>query len=652
MCGIAGIYSPGPVDDPGRIPNLIRSVTAALDHRGPDDRAHWADPYCGIALGHTRLSIIDLSSAGAQPMQSQCGRYVIVYNGEVYNFADLRRKLESSGRVFRGHSDTEVLLEAIARWGFEEALRAVDGMFALAVWDRAERRLLLARDRIGEKPLYYGWHERQFIFASELKAFARIPGFKPALDRNALALYLRHNYIPEPHCVFEGFRKLTPGTWLALENAVPHELPEPRSYWTLKDVAAAGLAQAGELSDGQAVDRLEQLLVRAVQSRMVADVPLGAFLSGGIDSSTVVALMQSLSTQAVKTFSIGFDIDGYDEAPHARAVAQHLGTDHTELYVDAAEAREVIPQIPAIYDEPFADSSQIPMTLVSRLARRQVTVAMSGDAGDELFAGYLRYTLAVNLWRRVHHVPLALRGAAASFLHRISPRTWDGLLRPLYPLLPPRMRHATPGDKLHKLARLLPLQRPMDLYLRLISLWSEPDEIIIGAREPPSNFDGPHGGADIGAFVHRMMYLDTTHYLPGDILAKVDRAAMSVSLETRVPFLDPEVIAFAWQLPLKMKLRAGDGKWVLRRVLERYVPKHLFERPKMGFGVPIDTWLRGPLRPWAEDLLNEDRLRSAGYMRPEPIRNAWRAHLGGAENLQYHLWGVLVFEAWRDAWGY
>ena len=651
MCGIVGIYSPRFDSNSAQNTNLIRSIMAALDHRGPDDRAHWTDPECGLALGHTRLSIIDLSPAGAQPMQSQCGRYVIAYNGEVYNSNELRGKLASAGCVFRGHSDTEVLLEAIARWGLEETLRATDGMFALALWDRSERRLLLARDRIGEKPLYYGWYEQQFMFASELKALARVPGFKPALDRNALALYLRHNYIPEPHCVFEGFRKLTPGTWLAVENAAACELPEPRSYWTLKDVATEGLARPADLRDEQAVDRLEQLLLHAVQSRMVADVPLGAFLSGGIDSSTVVALMQSLSTNAVKTYSIGFNIDGYDEAPHAREVARHLGTDHTELYVDAAQARDVIPQIPMIYDEPFADSSQIPTTLVSQLARRQVTVAMSGDAGDELFAGYLRYPLAMNLWQRVHRLPSALRGTAALCLRSIPPRTWDSLMRPLYPLLPARMRHQTPGDKLHKLARLLTERDPMALYLRLISLWSEPDAIVIGAGEPTLSFDGP-GGGGVDAFIHRMMFLDTTHYLPGDILAKVDRAAMSVSLETRVPFLDPEVISFAWQLPMRMKLRAGAGKWVLRRVLERYVPKRLFERPKMGFGVPIDTWLRGPLRAWAEDLLNEDRLRSAGYLRPEPIRKAWNAHLSGAENLQYHLWGVLMFESWRDAWGY
>jgi asparagine synthase (glutamine-hydrolysing) len=622
----------------------------ALTHRGPDAGDVWTDAVAGIALGHRRLSIIDLSAAGAQPMHSHCGRYVIAFNGEIYNFAALRAELERAGTRFAGHSDTEVLIEGFAAWGFKPTLERANGMFALALWDRRERLLHLARDRLGEKPLYYGWHNGVFFFTSELKSLHRWPGFRPEIDRDALTLYLRHNYIPEPFCVYRGLRKLVPGTWVTVSTGQRGMLPQPQTYWSLAEAIARGRAAPFTGPPAAAVDALEASLSRAIGLRMVADVPLGAFLSGGIDSSTVVALMQAQSPRPVRTFSIGFTIPEYDEAPHARAVAAHLGTDHTELYVNPDETRAVIPLLPTLYDEPFADSSQIPTYLVSQLARRHVTVAMSGDAGDELFAGYTRYAMALALWQRLGRLPLPLRRVGAGLLRSLAPRTWDRVFDALGPLLPPRLRQPMPGDKLHKLARLIAISDPLVMYQRLISQWTEPEGVAAWAREPASILalaaTAPPG---LGT-VERMMYLDTLHYLPGDILTKVDRASMAVSLEARVPFLDHELVELAWSLPQAYKVRDGQGKWILREVLARHVPRALFERPKMGFGIPIDAWLRGPLRDWAEHLLAESRLRDAGFFAPAPIRAAWRAHLAGGVNLQYHLWTILMFEAWREQW--
>ncbi len=582
-------------------------------------------------------------------MHSHCRRFVLVFNGEIYNFKELRETLTAAGTGFNGHSDTEVLLEGFVHWGVEQTLARANGMFAIALWDRRERVLHLARDRFGEKPLYYGWHDGTLLFASELKAFRAWPDFQPAIARDALTLYLRHNYIPEPHCIFEGYYKLLPGTRLSVRPGESRNVA-PVSYWTLAEAIARGDRNQYTGTPAEAVTALDRALSRAVGLRMVADVPLGAFLSGGIDSSTVVALMQAQSARPVRTFSIGFTIEAYDEAPHARAVAAHLGTDHTELYVSPEETQAVIPDLAVMYDEPFADSSQIPTFLVSRLARQHVTVAMSGDAGDELFAGYTRYTLAIALWARVQRLPLALRTSASWVLRAIAPTRWDRLFSTLAPLLPARARQPMAGDKLHKLANLLAISDPIAMYWRLISLWSEPARVVIGAPEPASIMAlAANAPADLSQ-VERMMYLDTLHYLPGDILAKVDRASMAVSLEARVPLLDHEVVELAWSLPESFKLRDGVGKWPLREVLARYVPRALFERPKMGFGIPIDAWLRGPLRAWAEDLLAESRLREAGYFEPAAVRGAWQAHLAGGENLQYHLWGILMFEAWRARW--
>lgn len=629
----------------------MRAMTRAIHHRGPDADGHWQDPEAGVALGHRRLSIIDLSPAGAQPMVSASGRVAVTFNGEIYNFQALRAALQKEGMSFRGRSDTEVLVEGIAHWGIEKTLERIDGMFAFAAWDRETRELTLARDRLGEKPLFYGLSGSTFVFGSELKAILAAGLAKPALNRDALTLLLRHNYIPAPFSIYQDILKLPAGS-LLVHRAGARTLAEPRRYWTLAGAIEQGRQAPLRGEPEDAVRLLDEALTRSVVERMVSDVPLGAFLSGGIDSSTVVALMQANSTRKVRTFSIGFTEPDYDEATHARAVAAHLGTEHTELYVTSEEARAVIPNIPDIYDEPFADSSQIPTFLVSKLAREQVTVAMSGDAGDELFGGYSRYALTTRLWQQQSRWPASLRALATTGLRALSPAKWDAIFRALRPLLPPRFRQAQAGDKLHKLARVLDTLDPMEIYLRLLSLWQDPARVVIGAREPTSVLDllkGLPGGL---APVEKMMALDAMHYLPDDILVKVDRASMAVSLETRVPLLAREVVELAWRMPMDLKIRHGKGKWVLRQVLAKHVPPALFERPKMGFGVPIDSWLRGPLRQWAEDLLSESRLSRCGYFEPAPIRLAWKQHLEGAQNMQYLLWGVLCFEAWRDRWGY
>ncbi|MBI4694012.1 MAG: asparagine synthase (glutamine-hydrolyzing) [Gammaproteobacteria bacterium] len=648
MCGLTGFLNFK--GEAAALAARAGAMTEKLHHRGPDAGAVWCDAEAGIALGHRRLSILDLSPLGAQPMHSKCGRYVIAFNGEIYNFADLRRELEARGAAFAGHSDTEILVEGFAAWGLEQTLARTNGMFAIALWDRTERRLMLARDRLGEKPVYYGWHGGVFLFGSELKALHGWPEFRPEIDRDVVPLYLRHNYVPGPYCIYRGVKQLVPGTFVVVTANGSGHLPEPRPYWSLAAAVQAGKAAPFDGDAAAAVEALDAAMRRSVRLRMVADVPLGAFLSGGIDSSTVVALMQAESTRPVRTFSIGFDEREYDEAPHAKAVAQHLGTDHTELYVTSEEARAVIPRLADMYDEPFADSSQIPTYLVSALARRHVTVAMSGDAGDELFAGYTRYSLALELWQRLAVAPAPLRALAARLLTVLPPRHWDRIFAALGPLVPARYRFRAPGDKLHKLAALALLREPMQMYFRLISLWKEAGSMVPGAHEPATVLCPPELDARFSNHVERMMYLDAVHYLPSDILVKVDRASMAVSLESRVPFLDHDVVGLAWRMPHEYKVRDGVGKWVLRQVLARYVPPALFERPKMGFGIPIDHWLRGALRDWAEHLLDARRLESAGYIDATPVRAAWRAHLAGEGGFQYALWGVLMFEAWRERW--
>lgn len=645
MCGITGFLDL--TGGAGMDPAVVRGMADRISHRGPDDSGVWAE--APIALAHRRLSIIDLSPAGHQPMKSACGRYVMVFNGEIYDYLQVRQEIESDSyfsevvRQWRGHSDTEVILAAFGRWGVLATLQRLVGMFAIALWDRRDRVLYLARDRLGEKPLYYGRQGNAYLFGSELKALRAHPAWRGEIDRGALSLLMRHNYIPAPYSIYRGIQKLPAGSYL---RVTPTGDVIVQHYWSLPEVAVGSQARQYEGSDEDAVDELERRLSNAIAGQMVADVPLGAFLSGGIDSSTVVALMQAQSKRPIRTFSIGFLEEGFNEAQHAKLVAQHLGTDHTELYVTSQEALDVIPRLPMLYDEPFADSSQVPTFLVSQLAKQHVTVSLSGDGGDELFGGYNRYFIAGDVWRSVTRVPLGLRDTLARGIRCLSPRSWSKLLKSIMPLLPIRYRHNNPGDKLHKLANILGAQGQEIIYRQLISHWQEPALLVRGGYEPLTAVTNPEGVPELSNFVERMMLLDSISYLPDDILVKVDRAAMGLSLETRVPMLDHRVVEFAWSLPFRMKLRDGEGKWLLRQVLYRHVPKKFLDRPKMGFGVPIYHWLRGPLREWAEDLLDPVRMNADGFLDPVPVQEKWQQHLSGSQNWQYLLWDVLMFQAW------
>lgn len=662
MCGIAGFMLAGSAPSGEAATAWIGGMTDALRRRGPDDGAVWLEDGGATALGHRRLSILDLSPAGRQPMASADGGCVIVFNGEIYNFQEIRDELTPSVGRWRGGSDTEVLVEAAAAWGLERTLSRISGMFAFALWDRRRRRLCLARDRLGKKPLYYGWIGRSLAFGSELKALRAFPGFEARISPQALTEYLRYSYAPSPLSIFEGVYKLPPGAWLVLDEAQaarPFSAEEaatrPRVYWSAGDMVRAARQDPFTGDEAEAARELEAALSAAVARRMIADVPLGALLSGGIDSSAVVALMQAQSPRPVRTFSIGHERAAYNEARHAAAVARHLGTDHHELYVTPRDALEVIPQLPEIYDEPFADPSQIPTFLVSRLTREHVTVALSGDGGDELFGGYNRHLWGPALWRRVGFLPPRLRAGAGALLARLSPAAIDAACARLGRLLPARLRHNMPGEKLRKIAEALPARDFDELYLRLCSQWKEPGRLSLRAA---NRADGEAGGSAFARArlaacpdglspAERMMFLDLVTYLPEDVLTKVDRASMAVGLEVRAPLLDDQVARLAWRLPLEMKTRGGQGKRILRRVLHRHVPPELVERPKMGFGAPIGAWLRGPLRDWAEDLLGEAGLRADGFLDPGPVRRAWREHLSGRRNNQYELWNICMFQAWR-----
>lgn len=647
MCGLTGFLTREFKSD-ADLRTTVCLMADQLCHRGPDDSGVWVDPSAGLALGFRRLAIIDLSPEGHQPMLSMCGRYMIAFNGEVYNFKALRRELESEGQKFRGHSDTEVMLAAISKWGVEPAVKKFVGMFAFALWDRHERALHLVRDRLGIKPLYYGLAAKTFLFGSELKALRAHPDFVSEIDRDALALQMRYSYIPQPYSIYRGIYKLKPGCTLTFRASDSRFQPlaVPKSYWSAEEVYEEGIASPFRGTEVEASMQLEELLREAVRVRMVADVPLGAFLSGGVDSSTVVALMQAQSARPVKTFTIGFYESDYNEARQAKAVAAHLGTDHTELYVTSDETMAVIPKLPALYDEPFSDPSQIPTYLVSALARQRVTVSLSGDGGDELFGGYNRYFLGDSFWKKVHWMGKSGRRLAAWALTRLSPQTWGRLFASANGYLPSRFRVTIPADKVYKLAEVLNANTSQDFYRTLVSHWNPSTEIVVGADEPPTILSDSFNCVKLPEFIQQMMFLDLITYLPDDILTKVDRASMGVSLEARVPLLDHRVVEYAARIPLSMKIREGQGKWLLRQILYRYVPKELIERPKMGFGIPIGAWLRGPLREWAEDLLNEDRLRREGFLRPAPLRKLWLEHLSGQRNWQYKLWDVLTFESW------
>ncbi len=642
MCGIAGFLVKNRMNYGGNLSEQATHMSAAIISRGPDDSGVWTDKAAGVALSHARLSIVDLSPAGHQPMESASGRYAIVFNGEIYNHKEIRYNLRDQVSYWRGHSDTETLLNAIEVWGLESTLKRCEGMFALAVWDRTKSILMLARDRLGEKPLYYGWQgegvNTAFLFGSELKALRKHPSFKFDINRDAINLLLRHNCIPAPYSIYNKISKLMPGTILSI--SINDTEPKISEYWSLKEVAMKGLNNLHSGGDTEVVNGLEDVLKRSVEQQMVADVPLGAFLSGGVDSSLIVALMQQQSTQPVKTFTIGFSDDLYNEAKHAKEVAKYLNTDHAELYVSHQDAINVIPKLPKIYDEPFSDSSQIPTFLVSQLARDHVTVSLSGDAGDELFCGYNRYLLTDQLWGKLSMLPVSMRRGLAGMMTTLSPEAFNKFLG----FLP----YNRVGEKIHKAASVMESSSIDELYLRLVSHWNNPESIVLNSSEPITQLTSANSNISRLSQIQKMMLMDTLTYLPDDILTKVDRAAMGVSLETRIPFLNHNVVEYAWRMPMNFKVRNGEGKWALRQILYKYIPKEMIERPKMGFGVPIDSWLRGPLREWAEELLDESRLRQEGFFNPEQIRQKWREHLSGTRNWQHQLWDVLMFQAWLE----
>ena len=648
MCGLSGFLDPSCQMGGDELERIAVRMANTLRHRGPDDGGVWADAKAGIVMGHRRLSIIDLSSEGHQPMHSADDRYVIAFNGEIYNFRALRRELEQRGHSFRGHSDTEVMLASISQWGTVSAVKRFVGMFAFALWDRRERVLHLVRDRLGIKPLYYGWVGQTLLFGSELKSLRAHPQFKPHINRDALALYLRHNYIPTPYSIYQGIHKLPPGTVLNIHGDGAKSASAPVPYWSAGEMARHGNREPFSGSTDEAIECLHELLGEAVKLRMVADVPLGAFLSGGVDSSSIVALMQAHSVRPIKTFTIGFSESGYNEAHNAKAVAHHLGTEHTELYVTSEDAMSVIPRLPTIYDEPFSDSSQIPTYLVSELARRHVTVSLSGDGGDELFGGYDRYSIGRDIWRYIGWMPILSRKLLAKTISAVPVKLLNGSLAMLSPAVSKYGRTSGVGDKLHRLSEIMAVDSPEALYLRLLSHWKHPASMVPGASEPPTPFTDTSKLSDLPDLSEKMMYLDTVTYLPDDILTKVDRASMSMSLEARVPFLDHRVVEFVWRLPLSTRLHNGQTKWALRQVLHRYVPPDLITRNKMGFGVPIGVWLRGPLRDWADSLLNERRLKREGFFHPQSIVDKWSEHLSGTRDWHYHLWDILMFQAWQE----
>lgn len=648
MCGIAGFWNPDRGSHDPR--DVLQRMTDVIFHRGPDDQQTYSDDEAGLGLGFRRLSIIDLSPDGRQPMTSASGRYVMVFNGEVYNYESLRPELLESGASFRGHSDTEVILAAVEAWGLNESLQRFNGMFAIALWDRRDRRLHLVRDRMGIKPLYYGRVGGSLVFGSDLASFREYPGWHGGIDRGALCLFLRHGYVPGPHSIYAGVRKLPAGHLLEVVDLAA-ELPDTSPWWSVRGAVERGLENPFTGTATEAVVELEDLLGQAVRDRMVADVPLGAFLSGGVDSSTVVALMQAGHGSAVKTFSIGFEDPEFDEAAYARDVARHLGTDHTDLYVSPQDCLDVIPELPGMFSEPFADSSQIPTYLVSKLARSQVTVSLSGDGGDELFAGYHNYAFGASLWKRAGAFPPWLRSTGATVIKGIPTGVWDRFLGLAGSFDSGGRAFEINGDRLHKLADVVRHRDFQAMYRSLVSAWRNPGSLVVGANEPDYALMGPGTASPIDDPVQSMMYWDMMTYLPDDILTKVDRASMAVSLEARVPLLDHRVVEFAWRLPLDYKQRAGRAKWVLRQVLDRHVPGSLIDRPKRGFGVPLSSWLRGPLRDWAESLLAADRLSSEGYLKPRVVRRAWDDFVTGKRQWQTSLWAVLMFQAWLDHQG-
>jgi len=655
MCGITGIFGNLRKEE---FDSSIHEMSATLNHRGPDDAGTWINEENGVAFGHQRLSIIDLSSAGHQPMVSQCGRFTTVFNGEIYNHLQLRDKLNTSAnkQSWKGHSDTETLVTAFSQWGIEKTLQQLVGMFAIAVWDFKEKRLFLIRDRFGEKPLYYGWSNGVFLFGSELKALQKYKRFSNQIDRGALSLYMKYMYVPTPYSIFRDIYKLEPGCILQIDKGTkPPTLPlfapfrdqgiNIAQWYSISNMAQAG--QKNLITDqNDAVDLIEKTLLESVRSQLISDVPLGAFLSGGIDSSVITALMQKVCKDPVKTFTIGFEESSFNEAVYAKEVSRHLGTEHHELYVTSSDAFKVIPHLPTLYDEPFADSSQIPTYLASKLARESVTVSLSGDAGDELFGGYNRYLWGSRVWNKVRWMPLIVRQTLGVAINKISVNTWDSIGNSL----PNSSRVSLMGDKAHRMAhRLKNVKSLDDVYHSLVTEGYKEDGLVVNDKAALiTKLDNNDIVSGIVDFEHRMMLLDSLTYLPDDILTKVDRAAMGVSLETRIPFLDYRVAELAWRLPLDTKINNGETKWPIRQVLYKYVPKELIERPKAGFAIPVGQWIRGPLREWAADLLNEERIRREGYFNPELVQQLWQQHLSGKYDWTPRLWAILMFQAWLD----
>ena len=647
MCGVTGfLFTHKETEDPR---GVVSRMAESLRHRGPDDGGSWVDETTGVALGHRRLAVIDLSADGRQPMISHDGRYVLSCNGEIYSFIELHDELTRGGTRFNGRSDTEVLLAAVERWGLEAAIRRFVGMFAFALWDRTEKTLHLARDRMGEKPVYYGWCGKSFLFGSELKALRAHPDWVGEISADALSAYMKLGYVPAPHSIYRGIHKLPPATILSLRASdAPGHLPGPSAYWSAHDVVRHISADRGTISDDEALDQLEEVLKRSVRQMLHSDAPLGAFLSGGVDSSTVVALMKAESSTPVRTFSIGFHEKNYDEAHHAREMARHLETEHTELYAGSGEALEVIPHLPRFYDEPFADPSQIPTHLLCALTREHVTVALSGDGGDELFGGYNRHFWATKVWKWTHLLPERVKTRIAKGLTTHHPEL-ARYYEKISPLLPRRYRFEVAGEKILKLANLFNTASLDEMYGRL-RMYGDASVCLNAHLDPEGVFAPIPAPGDLHP-AEMMMYRDMVEYLPDDILVKVDRASMGASLEVRSPYLDPRVVEFVWSLPIRLKLRYGAGKWILRRLLSRYAPASLIQKPKMGFSVPIGEWLRGPLNDWAEDLLGESRLKEEGFFHPGSVRRMWEQHESGARNWQFCLWGLLMFQAWLDDQG-
>jgi asparagine synthase (glutamine-hydrolysing) len=645
MCGITGFLSTEINEN--KYPSLLSKMSKKIAHRGPNDSGHWFSIDDKIGLAHRRLSILDISKAGAQPMHSHSNRYVIVYNGEIYNHLSIRKEIFDYNKFngWTGTSDTETLLKGFELWGIEKMLQKCTGMFAIAVWDKKNKCLNLARDRIGEKPLYYGWQGKSFIFGSELKAFYPHPDFKKDINKDSIFSLLRYYNVSGPNTIFKDIYKLRPGTIL---NINQNNTYEEKVFWSAHDMTLRKNSEIKNKTDKNIKEELLSLLKNTVKNQMLSDVPLGAFLSGGIDSSLIVSLMQEQSNYPIKTFTIGFDEKGYNEAKFAKIVAKELGTDHTEMYVSPTDALNVIPELPKIYDEPFSDTSQIPTYLVSQLASKNVKVSLSGDGGDELFCGYNRYLMADKIFNKMRLVPIPIRKSVHNALKNIKPSQWDKFAARVRFLLPDFAKLNNLGDKFYKGIDLISSDSMVDLYLRLVTHWDDPSKALLEGKDRllvdyPKNikfssFDEVRG----------MMLMDLVTFLPDDLLVKMDRAAMAVSLETRAPFLDHKIVEYAFNLPQKFKVRNGNTKWILKKILKEYMPETYFDRPKMGFAVPIGDWLRGPLKEWADELLNETRLKNEGYFNQKEIKLKWEQHIKKTHNWDYHLWDVLMFQAWLE----